>query len=589
MTVTTTDYFGFTAVHNAVPSTNDWAATYWNWIAADEILYGLVAHTHTGAAAVQNPTGTLSLSTATTGGYLPASTTYYIAITYVDALTRETAASDVVSIATGAGITTPTTPTINDDATPTDIQTCPGGLTGGDYWYKISYTKDGGESLPSAPVYVSIPTDDTYECTIHFQSLNEVANGADAIFVYRKIGNSGSYVKLAEITAGATNSYTDDNTGVPTCDKAPVTASTISSFNTITINWAALDYTSAEKVRIYGTTTSGTYPTNSLIAEVDMNDATPVEEYEWTGVARTLGKPPAVSHCYSSPGKITLTAGAEIEGNLPWANLPSDFSWQAPVANSAALPDGIAGEARVVLDEDAIYIWDDDLATPAWTKVSGLVDFEELEIEAFGVINWDSMTTVGIANTHLLIVIPEEAESSDNNNKMVGLFVWREDWATPAWQRLNYCLPFEYTAIGKTPFSTDEPGVMWVRYSESEDTYYLAYNNQDGSATWTFPLVISNQAVGSLNDEIGYFGWWETGMDDITPNYSYGAIRFNWDDKAFQYYDDTIATPAWVDGPGVVKTGETVADVAEDATPTPEQLKINEILEVLRTSGLIET
>lgn len=509
MTTSVTDHFGFIAVYNAVPSTSDWACTYWNWLAADSILYAAaVSHKHDGATALQNPTGTLSLSTATTGGYLAADTTYYIAITYVDAYGRETAASTVANVTTGAGITTPAAPTNNDLATPTDIQSCPGGLTGGDYWYKISYVKDGGESLPSLPLYVSIPTDTTYECTLHFTSLNDAANGADAIYVYRKTGSTGSYVKLVEITAGATSSYTDNNTGVPTCDKGPLTVSTISSFHTITVDWSSLDFSSAEKVRVYATTTDGTYPTNSLVSEVTMNDATPVTSYLWTGTARTVGKPPEVSNCYASPSKIDLAS--EISGNISWSNLPTDLLWKPAVATASALPTGEAGEARVVLDEDTIYIWDADTDTPHWDKISGTKVFTDV-----------SPSGVSIGEIY-----------------------------------------------------------TWNVYG----TYSLFIKQSE----YTYSLVLDSDNYYSI---VGYYGYYDTIVDlqNLTPDFGYGSTAFCWEDKSFYYYDDTIDTPAWIKNAGVVKQNITIDDVVEDATPTNEQLKINEILEVLRASGLINS
>lgn len=479
MTVVTTDNFGFIGVYNATPSTKDWACTYWNWIAVDAILYGLVSHTHDGAAALQNPTGTLSLNTAETGGYLPANTTYYIGITYVDDLLRETAISTIANITTGTGISTPSTPTINDDATPTDIQECVGGLTGGDYWYKISYVKDGGETLPSSPVYVQIPTDTTYECTIHFESLNEAANDADAIYIYRKIGNTGSYVKLVEITAGSTNSYTDDNTGVPTCDKAPVTASTITSFSTITIDWSALDFTDAAYVKIYATTTSGTWPTNALVATVTMNQATPVDSYLWDGTARTAGKPPEVTQCFNNPPKITLDT--EVQGNLPWANLPSDFTWGEPVATSSALPTGIAGEARVVLDEDTIYIWNDDEATPSWHQV----------------------------------------ESSG----YLGEFASEED--------LNLITP-DYGA-GAIAIVHKTPGAYPGPYNPVLYYYHNSVWNE------VYPYW---ESVGYSTGDYGYF-YTEASLQSYVPDFGWGAFAFVMDEKVFYYYDDEAATPGW--------------------------------------------
>ena len=492
MTVTVTDNFGFIGVYNATPSTNDWACTYWNWIAVDAILYGLVSHTHDGAAALQNPAGTLSLSAAETGGYLPANTTYYIGITYIDDLLRETAVSTIANITTGEGISTPNTPTINDDATPTDIQECPGGLTGGDYWYKISYVKDGGETLPSAPVYVQIPTDTTYECTIHFESLNEAANGADAIYVYRKIGNTGSYVKLVEITAGSTDSYTDDNTGVPTCDKSPLIVSTITSFNTITIDWSSLDFTDAAYVKVYATTTEGTWPTNGLVATVTMNQATPVSSYLWNGTARTAGKPPEVTQCFNNPPKITLDS--EVQGNLPIASLPSSFTWGAPVATSSALPTGITGEARVVLDEDAIYIWDADAATPTWNALSG-----------------------------------EGAEV----------------WAYP-----------DYPG-----FDERTPGMLFVReYPENTFKLYVVYDNVNN-----YDRVVM---LGGLAGDSGYEGdAYEIANLDYEPDYGHGTIAFVSENKSFYYWDEDIATPAWVRENARRSTTQATPTLAAGATP----------------------
>jgi hypothetical protein len=594
MTVTTTSNFGFIGVYNAVPSTNDWACTYWNWIALDEILYAAaVSHKHDGATALQNPTGTLSLSTATTGGYMPASTTYYIAITYIDAYLRETKASSVASITTGAGISTPATPTINDDATPTDIQTHPAGLTGGNYWYKISYVKDGGESLPSSPVYVSIPTDTTYECTIHFQSLNEVANGADAIYVYRKIGSTGSYVKLAEITAGSTNSYTDDNTGVPTCDKGPVTSSTISSFHTVTIDWSSLDFANAEKVRIYATTVSGTYPTNALVAEVTMNDATPVTSYVWTGTAGTAGKPPEISHCYANPSKIALAT--EVSGNLPWANLPSDFTWKQPVATSASLPAGIDGEVRMVEDENTLYTWDGDLATPTWVKVSAGITKVILpaDFDYYMDSNEAAIFTYfpdNPENGDIVAVISQNTGMWGQYVKVVYLYMWREDWATPTWQLITPILPSKRIDDDAYMNWSAPAGTMWTE--ETEAGLYtikvMLGHPYHYAVSWD---RITSTSVG---DSTGYYGEFDTLADVLDsfpegPGYDYGSVVFVWDEKCFYYYDSDIATPAWVRGIGVVKQDTTIDDVVEDATPTPEQLKINEILTVLRTSGLIAT
>jgi hypothetical protein len=75
---------------------------------------------------------------------------------------------------------------------------------------------------------------------------------------------------------------------------------------------------------------------------------------------------------------------------------------------------------------------------------------------------------------------------------------------------------------------------------------------------------------------------------DFEPDYGYGAIAFVWENKSFYYYDDTVATPAWIKQSDPVLKQSAIVDVTESATPTAEQIKINEILEALRAAGIIE-
>jgi hypothetical protein len=113
----------------------------------------------------------------------------------------------------------------------------------------------------------------------------------------------------------------------------------------------------------------------------------------------------------------------------------------------------------------------------------------------------------------------------------------------------------------------------------------MTFKYRYDGGTYSFPLDV--EEIATYN---GYYGWYDEAVElDFEPDYGYGAIAFIWENKSFYYYDDEIATPTWVKGPGVVKLDTTIDDVVEDATPTPEQLKINEILEALRNSGLIAT
>ena len=116
--------------------------------------------------------------------------------------------------------------------------------------------------------------------------------------------------------------------------------------------------------------------TSHLVTTIEVDLATPVTSYEWTGTTLSSGKPPVVSQSLLSPSKITLDT--ETQGNLPYANLPSGFSWLEPVDTFASLPTGNAGEAVVVEDEAAIYVWDATLATPTWSKLGGVLMYSKI-------------------------------------------------------------------------------------------------------------------------------------------------------------------------------------------------------------------
>lgn len=591
MTVAYTTYFGFVGTKNESPSAIDWSATYWNWFSLDQILYGSISHIHDGAAALSNPTGTLTVTPATTGGVLLAGTTYYVVISYLDSMGRETAKSTYVSATTDAAISTPNTPTY---VAATDLVAAVGALTGGSYWYKISYVKGGGETLCSEPVYVEVPTDQTYSATIHFDSLTDADNGADKIFIYRKIGLSGSWNKLIEVSAVDRDYYIDDNTAVVNCDVGPKTTNTTNSFNTLTIDWSGMDYTNATYVNIFVTTSVDTSATplptwlntTMLIASVSVTGATPTTSYLYTGsTALSIGRPLSVSECFASPGKITLTGAAEIEGYLPWGNLPSDFPWNLPVANESALPaTGVASEARIVKDIGKIMWYNDTLATPAWEEIKGGIDV---------------YPTTNTGTLDILSALPATADDGDiacvyvtgdseHEKRQVVMFMYHADWATPGWQIISSMLPPTYYDSSPTQYDFLE-GTMWMQQSSAGGDFVLKVMHPGDAFPTELPLTLYGE--GGFGDALywmGYYGNFAS-LSGVVPDSGYGVVAFVWDEKSLYYYDDEIATPTWVKGPGPIKTGETIADVALSATPTDVELKINDILAKLRTSGVIDT
>jgi hypothetical protein len=370
-----TTYFGLTAVREQTPNSNDWAATYWNWITVDSMLNGLVLHNHTGGLNLSNPSGDVTVAALDTGGTLSAGKTYYFCATLIDEFGMETAKSSVTEVTTQSVISPPSTPTYTAS---TDLveQATAGALAGGTYYYKISYVKGGGETTASSPVTVDVPYDQTYAATIHFTSLDTAANGATSIFVYRKTG-TGNYVKLIEITVTSRDYYTDNNTASPDCDKQPNTTNTTNAQNSITVDATSItNYSDAEYLKVYATDTldSSSAPYFSgatLVSTVDINAATLALAFTITSGSFTTGNPPESSQCLPAPAKVDLTS--EVSGILPAANTNFKGIYDDPTL----LPSGVAGDIAFVLTDgaatpitiDTWYLYDTALATPAWVQV----------------------------------------------------------------------------------------------------------------------------------------------------------------------------------------------------------------------------
>ena len=601
MSYTFTTNLGLVAVREETPSVQDWAATYWNWINADKIMYSLLTHVHTGAAALANPDAAPVMTTADTGGTLPAGTTYYGVISFFDSAGRETGKSASASVTTAAGISAPNTPLHNYQATPTDLVATASALVGGYYWYKLTYIKDGGESLPSSPVAVVIPSDQTYSATIHFDSLDTAANGATAIYVYRKTGTTGSYVKLAEITSTSRDYYTDDNTGVPTCDKQPPTVSTINAFNTVTFDWSGVSYASAAYVNLYVTTTasSGTPTFTSSahrVVSIAVDLATPVETYEWTGTALSTGKPLVTSQAFVNPPKITLDS--EVQGNLPWVNLPSDFTWRQPVANEAALPvsSNNNGDVRLVEDSNTLFTWDGDLATPAWVEVSG-GGVTHIQLPAD--LNYNIRTEF---NSKILPLLPADPDNGDIVSitsvdplfdiyeKAAYLYMWRGDWATPAWQQIAPILPtlsYEDTNVGGYGYSnfSAPPGTIWTEELSNGDYEIKVMGNTPYTYAVSFQRLTTRNLAAV---PVPFYDWNGNPAEAMSYGWAYnesngdilyeGMMQYMYDQWAFYVWiDSTEATPPPEGGEWVKRPQDQFRGVYDIAASLPATADVDDI------------
>jgi hypothetical protein len=542
MTTGYTDRFGFTTVREAVPSVNDWASTFWNWYKLDEVLYqAAVGHKHSGEAAINNPTGTLELTLNDNGGTISPGS-YWFCVTWVDSNGLETAKSTAIQAVIGSS-SLPDTPVYSSKSNHSDGLTAPN-----TYYYRTAYRKNTGESLPSNPLAVELTGTSKQQIVFTFTAIEDLLEDIDSIVVYRRNGTTGSYVQLAIITTVGQGSYTDDNSGIAVCDKTYASVNTLDSFHSVEIDWSALNYTEAEQIRIYSNTVDLWTGTSLLVTEIDLL-ATPVTSYTWTGTAKTTGKPPTITQCLASPSKIDLAT--EVTGELSLDNLA--FTWKDPIDTYTNLPTGEPGDARVVIDEFSIYVMDDS-ATPVWVKVSGSgggITHITLPDE----LGYDMSTAPEDPNSfdskilpllpsspntgEVVIVTSEERDYYGVYDNIVYLYVWRGDWATPVWQLINPVFPtapangYDYTSV---PI-----GTMFLEEKELEPGTYVLKIMQVGGG-WQELLTADN-----VSDATGYYGVHENSWGEYVPAYGYGATRFNWDSKKVEYYDDTIATPAWVE------------------------------------------
>jgi hypothetical protein len=528
MTIGTTDYFGFTIVKDEAPSANDWAATYWNWKRLDGALYKAVTeHKHDGAGATGNPVGTLDLSSVNTGGSL-LSRTYYVCVTYIDSAGLETAKSTTATIVINESLAAPSAPVLVTTGAHT------GGLTDTSYSYKLAYAKGSGETTASSPLTVSLPGTQETEITFSFTSITAAANDADKIIIYRRSGNSGSYVKLAEITNTATTSYTDDNTGVPTCDKGPVTYNTTGGENVMTIDWSDLDIENAEAVRIYVSTTNTWTGATLFLAEVDLTVATPPSSYEWDGSpVLSTGKPPVITQALSNPSKIDLTS--EVTGILSEANLPEN----------------IGGIQFIELPDDLFP----DLAR------NGLSDIE------------DYLPANPETGDIIAVVMTNPTWGIEYWNRGVILLIWRGDWATPTWQVLNSALPIKPDGAGYAN-STAFAGNFWP--IKSGDSWYLQIMQDNASPASIRPFSVGNLCYyGAVFTDYNAdpteaieYGWSYAGSHagDIwepVVQYMYGNTSFYW------WQDSVEATPPPEGGEWVKRPQDFFRGTFTDSTDLP--------------------
>jgi hypothetical protein len=281
--------------------------------AIDRLLYiGAQGHHHDGAGIGQaDPTNPSSLTVDTTSGTLSASLRATYTYTWVDVNGFETAPAPATFVDLPSAVAPPGSPTI----------TAAGGgtLLPGPYFYALAGYTGVNTAETTAPnqAYFSLSATGSLEL-----GLATPTSGTTGVNVYRrKPGSVAFYYVTSLVTSGTTpvTSWTDDGSIPDTFSRQmPVTNSTAST-NSVTIT-IPVPVPIGFTWNLYRTFTTGNW-TNSLLHHVVENDggATPTILTTFTdnGGPSAVGAPPTTSQLISSPTKILLTGGAEVEGSLP--------------------------------------------------------------------------------------------------------------------------------------------------------------------------------------------------------------------------------------------------------------------------------
>lgn len=307
-----TTHFGLTRVGSGEPlSKNGYAALDSDPVRIDSLLWALMNHDHSGTPALGDPTDPPTLTVSASGGSLPAGTTLYYRVSYVDENNLETAGSPEASVTTIDFIATPTGPALG-------VIISGGSLGTGNYSYAITFVDaQGGETDGSPISSVAVTSGASNSIQLTLPSLPAYAVSYN---IYRTRPGQSELYYLTNVTAGP---YTD--VGIAEDQSITVPAeNTTNSANSITVEIPlAFVPDGCQSWRIYRATTSNGYDGESLVHQVvetaSDTTATPITTWVDTGDALLPGFPQETTSTVPEGHILDLT---QITGSLPLTSLP---------------------------------------------------------------------------------------------------------------------------------------------------------------------------------------------------------------------------------------------------------------------------
>lgn len=306
-----TAHYGLRKLNNNEPfSTDGQQFTLADRDEIDRLLYmGAQGHHHDGAGISQaNPSSAGSLAVGT-AGTIPAGITTNYAYTWVDANGFETAPSPAVSQTLPAQL-----PTLGAPALVPAIGS--GTLPPGPYFYALTaYTNNVNTQETALGVMATTTLSSSGNITIQFPTLPA---GTTGVNVYRRdpAGTNFLYITSVPISGGTPTSWQDTGSIAENCNRFGPNTNTTNANNSITFT-LPVAVPPGFTWNLYRTLNILDWSDSLLASITTTNGGTVITSFVDTGIAAQGGQPPSSTELISSPSKVLLTGGAEVQGLLP--------------------------------------------------------------------------------------------------------------------------------------------------------------------------------------------------------------------------------------------------------------------------------
>lgn len=316
---------------------------------------GAVTHKHDGHLAITDPQLAPSAAVFASGGSLPAGQDLFVLYTLLDADGGETLPSEAALVTTIAPLENPTDQVQGTFASGT------GDLVTGDYYYALTLVDDSGAETGLGPATLVTRPPGFASGSITLTGLDSQLDPDAAVGwrLWRAI--NGSDFDL--IAIGSDPDYTDDGHVIPNADgsqRPPASNVNTNSTNTLVVTLP--DGIQEPAVGSAGVTQIGLYISlDGAFLNPCLYEVYPIASAGNQVIVQTLtlsqGAPPDVST--ASRGASQIDPDTDL----------LDWHWKRPVATTADLPAGQAGDARVVISP--FGIWGLAADGSDWAEISG--------------------------------------------------------------------------------------------------------------------------------------------------------------------------------------------------------------------------